>query len=51
MCPLYRTQTRAGRLSTTGMSTNYIVSVKLPSKRPQAVWIKRGVALVAQVEE
>lgn len=29
-CPVYKTGARAGTLSTTGQSTNYILSVDIP---------------------
>ena len=46
-CPLYKTLRRAGTLSTTGHSTNYVLTVEVPTPNHKPDhWIKRGTALV-----
>ncbi|CAG9321581.1 unnamed protein product [Blepharisma stoltei] len=50
-CPMYRTLTRAGTLSTTGHSTNFIMPVLLPSLYKNTHWVKRGTALFTQLDD
>ena len=52
-CPVYKTAVRKGVLSTTGMSTNYVVPVELPISplEQEQKWILAGVAALCNLTD
>jgi dynein heavy chain len=49
--PVYKTHVRAGTLSTTGMSTNFIVTVEMPTRADPDKWILMGAALLSMTPD
>lgn len=51
--PVYKTLARFGVLSTTGHSTNYVVTMRLNmmQKHTSNWWTKRGVAMITQLRD
>ncbi len=52
-CPVYKTSVRAGTLSTTGQSTNYILAIDIPMSVAgrQDHWALRGTALITMLND
>ncbi|XP_043978634.1 dynein axonemal heavy chain 1 isoform X2 [Gambusia affinis] len=50
LCPVYKTPSRAENSSTTGLSSNYVTALELPTELSQRYWIKRGVALLCALD-
>jgi len=49
--PLYKTSVRAGTLSTTGHSTNYVLSLEVDTNHPPNYWVLKGAALLTMLND
>lgn len=48
-CPIYITSSRAEIISTTKYSSNFVMSILLPTDFPEDYWILKGTALITQI--
>lgn len=51
LSPLYKTSLRAGVLSTTGQSTNFVLYVAIPSKEIPDNWVQKAAALLCMLDD
>jgi len=49
--PLYKTSVRAGTLSTTGHSTNFVLPLEVDTAEPATYWILKGAAFLTMLND
>ena len=50
-CPVYKTSVRAGALSTTGLSTNFVLLVELATNKNPSRWVYQGTAMLCNLND
>merc|ERR1719443_2373314 len=50
-CPLYKTSVRAGTLSTTGHSTNFVLPIEIDTAERPSHWILKGAAFLCMLND
>jgi len=51
ICPVYKTSDRQGILSTTGMSTNFVLHICIPTKQDPNDWVMMGCACLLNMDD
>jgi len=51
LMPIYKTSVRAGTLSTTGHSTNFVLSIEVDTNEAPSYWILKGAALLTMLND
>ena len=51
LSPLYKNSLRQGVLSTTGLSTNFVLHVACLSKEALALWVHKGPAMLCMLDD
>jgi len=51
LAPFYKTSVRAGTLSTTGHSTNFIMRIEMDTDQTPNYWILKGAALLSMLND
>ncbi|CAE7211449.1 DNAH6 [Symbiodinium sp. KB8] len=50
-CPIYKTSIRAGTLSTTGHSTNFVLAIEVETLNDPAYWTLKGAAMLTMLND
>ncbi|CAK8992468.1 unnamed protein product [Durusdinium trenchii] len=50
-CPIYKTSIRAGTLSTTGHSTNFVLAIEVETLMDPSYWTLKGAAMLTMLND